>query len=63
MEYEVLRGDSDANESLFFKALSIKNDTNYIVETPAEWNEYNGFFAVKAGSANIDTTQTRNYVN
>ena len=33
------------------------------VETPAEWNEYNGFFAVKAGGASIDTTQTRNYVN
>lgn len=33
------------------------------VETPVEWNEYNGFFAVKAGGASIDTTQTRNYVN
>lgn len=33
------------------------------VETPAEWNEYGGFFGVRAGGTNMDITQTRNYID
>ncbi len=33
------------------------------VATPEKWNEYGGFYCVRAGRADVDLTQTRNYVN
>ena len=33
------------------------------VATPEKWNEYGGFYCVRAGGADVDLTQTRNYMD
>lgn len=46
------------------KDLSIEGCYNLgDVETPTEWNKYNGFFGVISAGATADITQTKNYKN